>query len=91
MRKFKSPTTEKLSSPTTEKLETQTSPTTVVKLLPPPVEHTTLTQKSSNRIGPPGFSPPNDEIIKELNDAQNFLDLAESMHLKQLFKINNTD
>uniref|UniRef100_A0A8R1XR82 Uncharacterized protein n=1 Tax=Onchocerca volvulus TaxID=6282 RepID=A0A8R1XR82_ONCVO len=81
---------ENVSSPTIEKLETQTSPI-VVKPLPSPAEHTNSEQNSPSSIGPPGFLPPNDEIIKELNDAQNFLDLAESLHLKRMFKNNNTD
>ncbi|KAM3721768.1 Uncharacterized protein ACO02O_09520 [Dirofilaria immitis] len=71
----------KVSSQMAKTVEVQTSPTLTMKL---------LSQSSPSSIGPPGLSPPNDEIIKLLNGAQNFLALAESMQLKQHLK-NATD
>lgn len=37
-------------------------------------------------VGAPGFLPPNDEVIAQLNNAQNFLAVAESMQLRRRFK-----
>uniref|UniRef100_A0A0R3RL00 TORC_N domain-containing protein n=1 Tax=Elaeophora elaphi TaxID=1147741 RepID=A0A0R3RL00_9BILA len=50
-----------------------------------------LSQSLPSSIGPPGFSPPNDEVIAQLNDAQNFLALAELMELKQHISRSDTN
>ncbi|KAL3997593.1 hypothetical protein ACH3XW_11545 [Acanthocheilonema viteae] len=48
-----------------------------------------LSNSSLSNAGPPGFAPPNDEIIAQLNGAQNFHDLAKLMKLQQNFSRNS--
>lgn len=71
-------------------VETHTSPSFTVQpslSTTPMLSSTTpsLSKSSSRSIGPPGFSPPNDEIIEQLNSAQNFHILAQAMKLKRNF------
>ncbi|KAI1726990.1 hypothetical protein Ddc_04268 [Ditylenchus destructor] len=50
----------------------------------PPVE--TQSKPASGKTGPhpPGFLPPSNSIIEQLNSADNFMDVAERLQLKRL-------
>ncbi|KAI1728237.1 hypothetical protein DdX_00401 [Ditylenchus destructor] len=50
----------------------------------PPVE--TQSKSASGKTGahPPGFLPPSNSIIEQLNSADNFMDVAERLELKRL-------
>ncbi|VDN87610.1 unnamed protein product, partial [Brugia pahangi] len=50
-----------------------------------------LPQSLSVGAAPPGFLPPNDEVVAQLNDAQNFRALAKLMQLKQHFTRDSTN
>ncbi|EFO24951.1 hypothetical protein LOAG_03534 [Loa loa] len=73
-------------------VEVHTSPPfTVQSSLPVAQLVPSLSQSLSSSAAPPGFSPPNDEVVAQLNDAQNFHALAELMQLRRHFSRNGTN
>lgn len=43
-------------------------------------------QKTTNRAQPPGVQPPNNSVIEQLNNAENFLEIVEKLKLRQALR-----
>ncbi|CAG9538230.1 unnamed protein product [Cercopithifilaria johnstoni] len=56
-----------------------------------PISESKFSKSLPSNAEPPGIVPPSDQIIEQLNDAQNFRVLAELMELKRDFNRNDTN
>lgn len=43
-------------------------------------------QKTTNRAQPPGVQPPNNSVIEQLNNAENFMQIVEKLKLRQALR-----